>query len=218
MACVDVCLGKALRKVGQLITVEQLLERLVKHKPFFDHSDRGGITLSGGEPTFQPEFTLRLLKSCREIGLHTAVETCGYANYETLREIAQNVDLLLYDIKHMDEAIHIIGTGSSNRLILENLRRLCQELNTEIVVRIPLICQFNDDDENIIKTTQFVNSLERIAHIDLLPFNPLASGNYRAMGLEWEYAEVRQQAPERLTRLQELVQSYGFETTMGGLW
>ena len=218
MACVDVCLGKALCKVGQLVTVEQLLERLVKHKPFFDHSDRGGITLSGGEPTFQPEFTLRLLKSCREIGLHTAVETCGYANYETLREIAQNADLLLYDIKHMDEAIHIIGTGSSNRLILENLRRLCQELNTEIVVRIPLICQFNDDDENIIKTTQFVNSLERIAHIDLLPFNPLASGNYRAMGLDWEYAEVRQQTPERLTRLQELVQSYGFETTMGGLW
>lgn len=218
MVCVDACLGTALRRVGEWMSVEQVLQRIVKYKPFFDHSNCGGVTLSGGEPTFQPEFALRLLKSCREMGIHTVVETCGYTNYETLKGITQNVDLLIYDIKHMDEASHITGTGVSNRLILENLERLCKEVNTEIVVHIPLITGFNDDDENIIKTAEFVRSLKKIKHVDLLPFNELASGKYKAMGLNWEYAEVRRQSPEQLSRLQEIVQSYGLEVNIGGLW
>ncbi|MBA7502805.1 Benzylsuccinate synthase activating enzyme [subsurface metagenome] len=218
MACVDTCLGTALRSVGEWMSVEQVLERIVRYKPFFDRSDRGGVTLSGGEPTFQPEFTLELLKSCREIGIHTVVETCGYTNYETLKRVAQNVDLLIYDIKHMDEVSHITGTGVSNCLILKNLRRLCKEADTDIVVHIPLIPGFNDDDENVTKTAEFVGSLKKIRHIDLLPFNELPSGKYKAMGLDWGYAEVRRQSPERLTELQDMLQSYGLEVNIGGLW
>ena len=218
MACVAACLGTALRRVGEWMSVEQVLQRIVRYKPFFDHSDRGGVTLSGGEPTFQPEFALRLLKSCQEMGIHTAVETCGYTNYETLKRIAQNVDLLTYDIKHMDEASHIMGTGRPNCLILENLRRLCKEADTEIVVHVPLITGFNDDDENVTKTAEFVGSLKKIRHVDLLPFNKLPSGKYKAMGLNWEYAEARRQSPERLTRLQKIVQSYGLDANIGGLW
>jgi len=218
MACVDACLGTALRRVGEWMSVEQVLQRIVRYKLFFDHSDRGGVTLSGGEPTFQPEFALGLLKSCREIGIHTVVETCGYINYETLKRIGQNVDLLIYDIKHMDEASHIAGTGGSNGLILENLRRLCKEVKLEIAVHVPLIPEFNDDDENIIRTAEFVSSLKKIKHVDLLPFNELASGKYRAMGLDWEYAELRRQSPERLARLQKIVQSYGLDANIGGLW
>lgn len=218
MVCVDACLGTALRRVGEWMSVEQVLQRIVRYKPFFDHSDRGGVTLSGGEPTFQPEFTLRLLNSCREIGIHTVMETCGYTNYETLKGITQNVDLLIYDIKHMDEASHIAGTGVSNRLIFKNLRRLCKEADTDIVVHIPLIPGFNDDDANIRKTVEFVSSLKKIKHVDLLPFNELASGKYKAMGLDWEYAEARRQSPERLTELQKIVQSYGLDANIGGLW
>jgi len=218
MACVDTCLGTALRRVGEWMSVEQVLQRIVRYKPFFDHSDRGGITLSGGEPTFQPEFALRLLKSCREMGIHTVMETCGYTNYETLRRIAQNVDLLIYDIKHMDEVSHITGTGRPNCLILKNLRRLCKEVDTEITVHVPLIPGFNDDDANIGKTVEFVTSLKKIKHVDLLPFNELASGKYRAMGLDWEYAEGRRQSPEKLARLQKIAQSYGLEVNIGGLW
>ena len=218
MVCVETCLGTALRKVGEWMTVEQVMERTVRYKPFFDHSDWGGVTLSGGDPAFQPEFTLALIKSCRELGIHTAIETCGFTKYETLKEIVQNSDLLIYDIKHMDEAIHLIGTGLSNRLILDNLRRLCQEVNTEIVVHMPLICGFNDDSENITKTAEFVSSLDKIRRVDLLPFNELASDKYRAMGLDWKYAGVRRQPSEQLARLQEIVQSYGLEVTIGGLW
>lgn len=221
MACVDACLGTALRRVGEWVSVEQLLQRIERYKPFFDSSDRGGVTLSGGDPAFQPEFVLRLLNSCREIGIHTAMETCGHANYETLKRLAQNLDLLIYDIKHMDEATHVIGTGISNRLILENLKRLCKDLeikDLEIVVHVPLITGFNDDDENIIKSAEFVSSLKKIKHVDLLPFNELPSGKYKAMGLNWEYVEVRQQSSERLAQVKNIVESYGLEVSIGGLW
>lgn len=218
MYCVDVCLGRALIRVGEWVSVEQLLEQVVKYNPFFSGSDHGGVTLSGGEPAFQPEFALQFLKSLRKLGIHTAFETCGYADYEALKRMAQNTDLVIYDIKHMNEASHIIGTGRSNSLILENLSRLCQEVDTEIIVHLPLICGFNDDDENIRKSAGFVSSLKKIRHVDLLPFNYLASGKYKGMGLEWEYAGAKQQSEERLARLKGIVQSYGLEVVVGGLW
>ena len=218
MACVDACLGKALERVGEQMSVEEVLNKLLPYRPFFDHSDQGGVTLSGGDPTFQPEFTLKLLGSLREFGIHSAVETSGYTSYEMLKRIAKASDLLIYDLKHMDEESHIMGTGISNRVILDNLRRLCKELNTEIVVHVPLICGFNDDDENIRKIAEFVMSLKKIRHVDLLPFNELASGKYKAMGIDWEYAEVKRQSPEKLERLREIVESYGLEVTIGGLW
>lgn len=218
MTCVNVCLGKALQKVGEEMLIEQVLENILPYKPFFDHSDRGGITLSGGDPTFQPAFTLRLLKACREHGIHTAVETCGYTKYDILKQIAEASDLVIYDIKHLDEGSHIDGTGISNRVILKNLKRLCKEIDTEIVGHVPLICGFNDDDENVSKIAKFVSSLKKIKHVDLLPFNELALEKYRTLGLDWKYTEARRQSPEHLARLKEIVESFGLEVTIGGLW
>lgn len=218
MRCVDVCLGKALGTVGVWTSAEELLQKIIRYRPFFNRSDHGGVTLSGGEPLFQPEFSLTLLNSCRELGIHTAVETCGYSPYGILKEIGQATDLLLYDIKHMDEAAHIRGTGRSNSLIFDNLERFCRDVDTEVAVRIPLISGFNDDDENIRRAAEFVSSLNKIKRLDLLPFNELASAKYKAMGIEWEYAETRQQSRERVARLKEIVEAYGFETTIGGLW
>jgi len=118
----------------------------------------------------------------------------------------------------MDEAGHIIGTGVSNHLILENLERLCEEVDTKITAHIPLIPGFNDNEENIGRTAEFVSSLKKIKRVDLLPFNELASSKYKAMGIDWEYSGVRQQSPEHLARLEEIVESYGLEVTIGGLW
>ncbi|MBC8395030.1 MAG: glycyl-radical enzyme activating protein [Deltaproteobacteria bacterium] len=218
MACVDACLGKAIQAAGEKVTVDQMLQRILPYKPFFDHSDRGGVTLSGGDPIFQPEFTMKLLEACRKAGIHTALETCGYTSYETLKKIVENVDLLIYDIKHMDGAKHQAETGRPNDLILDNLSRLCKEADTEIVIHIPLIRGFNDDNENIMKTAEFVSSTKKIKHIDLLPFNELASGKYKAMGKDWDYAEVKRQSKEQLDELLGIVKSYGLETTVGGLW
>lgn len=219
MACVDACLGKALKKVGEQASVEDLVEIISRYKPFFDHSDRGGVTLSGGEPTFQPEFTLNLLKAYQKAGIHTVMETCGYIDYKTLDAIVKHVNLLIYDIKHMDERKHREGTGKSNRLILNNLRKLCQDHHeTEIIIHVPLIGGYNDDEDNIRKTAEFLKSLERIKHVDLLPFNDLASDKYRVMGVDWKYDGVKRQSPEYLARLKNIVESFGLEVTLGGLW
>ena len=162
LACANVCLGKALISSGEKLTVGQLLQKILSYKPFFDHSDRGGVTISGGDPIFQPEFTMKLLDACRRAGVHTTLETCGYTYYETLKKIVKKVDLLIYDIKHMDADKHQTGTGKPNGLILENLTRLCCETDAEIVIHIPLVTGFNDDKENIQKTAEFVSSLKKI--------------------------------------------------------
>jgi pyruvate formate lyase activating enzyme len=218
MACVNGCLGRALRSVGEWISVEDLMKMIIKYRPFFNGSDRGGVTLSGGDPTFQPEFTLSLLQSCKEERIHTVVETCGYAKYDTLKNIVANTNLLIFDIKHMDELKHIKGTGKSNKLILDNLEKLCQETDTEIVIHIPLIPGFNDDEENITKSAEFISSLKKIKHVDLLPFNELASGSYKALGLDWEYNTAKRQPQEQLIRLKGIIESYGLEANIGGLW
>lgn len=219
MKCTDNCLGKALKGVGTLISENELIRRLSRYKPFFDASDRGGVTLSGGEPIAQPKFVLGLLKSLRTSGIHTAIETCGYAVFETISEIARNTDLLIYDIKHMNHARHLEGTGVSNELILDNLRRLCVETDTEIAVHVPLICGYNDSVENITQTAEFVSSLKRIRHVDLLPFNDLASGQYQALGLQWVYASTKPQSAEKLAELGQIVRSYGIEEVVtGALW
>ena len=218
MECVKACPQVALKKVGEPMSVEQVLTNVLPYKPFFDHSDQGGVTLSGGDPIYQPEFTLRLLESFKTLGIHSAVETCGYAKYEILKRIAELSDLIIFDLKHMDENCHIAGTGVSNRIILDNLKRLCEEINTEIVIHIPLIPGFNDDVEHINKMAEFIASLRKIRHVDLLPFNELASGKYTLMGLNWVHAQTKRQSSEHLNRLKEIVESYGLEATVGGLW
>jgi len=218
MRCVDVCLGTAISRVGEWISVEQAVEMIVRYRPFFSGSDHGGVTLSGGDPIFQPQFTLALLNSLRKRGIHTAIETCGFGSYESVRRLAEATDLVIYDTKHVDESSHLMGAGVSNKLILNNLMRLCKEVNTEIVIHVPLICGFNDNDEDIRKIAEFVSSLKKIKHIDLLPFNYLASGKYRSMGLQWEYAGAKRQSDKRLTELKDIVQSYGLEAIIDGLW
>jgi pyruvate formate lyase activating enzyme len=218
MKCVDACPEQALQKVGEWTSVKQVLEKVLPYKPFFDHSDSGGVTLSGGDPLFQPKFTLRLLESFKELGIHAALETCGYSNYEILKRVAESSDLIIYDIKHIDENKHLKGTGVSNRLILENLRRLCEEVDTKIVVHIPLIPGFNDDAKHIRMAAEFINSLYRIKHVDLLPFNELASGKYANLGLDWVYAKAKRQSDEHFESLKKIVESYGLEVTIGGMW
>ena len=218
MRCVSVCPRSAIREAGKWISPEEVMNDLISYAPFFRGSDRGGVTLSGGEPLFQPEFTLKLLNLCREAGIGTAIETCGYADVDVLRKAAKNCDLILYDLKHMDEATHIKGTGKSNKLIFENLEALCKNSDTECIVRVPLVSGFNDGEDNINDTAKFVRSLKRIRQIDLLPFNELPIAKYESMGLEWAYENARRQSPEILRKLQDIIQAYGLEATIGGLW
>ena len=217
MYCTESCPSKGLSRVGTKMSVEEVMKPILSYRPFYDASEKGGITLSGGEPTFQPKFSMGLLKRCKEFGIHTAMETCGYTNYDVLKSLIEYLDLLLYDVKHMDDELHKKFTGVSNKLILENLERISKEHDIECVIRIPLICGFNDDEDNIRKTANFVSSLG-INRIDLLPFNELPSGKYKSLGHDWEYKYAKRQSDELMRNLKKMIESYNFEVTIGGLW
>lgn len=205
--CVKVCPNGARTLVGREITVEDTLRELRKDAKFYENSG-GGITLSGGEPTAQPEFSLALLERGHELGLHTAVETCGYARWEILQKFLKLTDLVLYDIKHMDPAKHREGTGVSNRLILENARKAARI--THMMVRVPIIPGFNDSPDDIYAIAHFVRAELGGLEIELLPFNSWAGTKYER--LDRPYTPAQPLSEEAMTALQEIA---GTETVPG---
>lgn len=236
--CVRVCPNKAWEMIGHEVTAEELYQSVARYRQFFDKSGRrmladrtesepygkdgayrGGVTLSGGEPLFQPEFTIAFLKRCKEVGINTTMETCLFAKYDVVWEAVSRCNLLLSDIKHMDEQKHKQGTGVSNEPILENYRKLNRDYEGDIYIRIPLIPGFNDDKENIRRTAEFLYPLEKVKGLDLLGFNTLAVTKYNALGKKWVHEEARRQSDEYLEELRAIVDSYGrFATTIGGMW
>ena len=217
--CVEECPENAYEVVGYEITAEDLCKQLAKYKIFYDGSG-GGITLTGGDPVFLPDFSAELLRLCQQENIHTAIESALYASYENVWKVVSRCDLLLCDVKHMDSDKHKHGTGVPNELILENLKKLNQDFNKDIVVRIPLIPGYNDDEDNIAKTAKFLNPLKKVKRIDLLPFNVMAGAKYEMTGKFWEFSEDKIQPKEYLNKLLQIVKSYGdrFKCTIGGLW
>ena len=163
-------------EIGRIMTVSDVMKEIRKDILYFDGSD-GGVTISGGEPLYQPDFTYALLSQCKDEGIHTALDTCGYADDETFIKIANKADLLLYDIKLMDDDLHEKFTGVSNVNILNNLNHAI-ELGTRIFIRIPLIPSITDTEKNITEIWEFLSELKGIDEIDLMPFHDFAKGKY----------------------------------------
>jgi len=219
LKCAEVCPTTALIKVGKLMSVKKVLDKVKSYSAFFNASNNGGATLSGGDPLYQWKFSYELIKAFRDHGIHVAIETAGYANYDIFKTVTKDVNLLLYDIKHMDSEKHEVGTGVPNDMILNNLKRIRQEKkDLECVIRIPLIPGFNDDAINVIKTAEFVKSLG-IRQIDLLPFNELPGAKYKEIGRgQWEYYHFKRQNEDHLNKLAKQVKTTGLKVTIGGLW
>ena len=217
--CVAACPMKAYEIVGFEISAEELYEKLAGYKIFY--GQKGGVTLTGGDPLHLPDFTAEVLKLCHEGGIHTAIETSLYSDYDTLLKVVENCDLILCDIKHMNSEKHKEGTGVPNELILENLERLDKDYKGEIVARVPLIPGYNDYKENILDTIKFLKTLKNIKGLDLLPFNIYPVAKYHALGRDWiEYEMMERQSEEYLNELCDLVKSHdsGIRCTIGGLW
>ncbi len=217
--CVEVCKPGALAVVGMEMTAEELAKKIASYKFFITRNRGGGVTISGGEPTFQADFTAEVLRLTRKEGIHTMVETNLFTRYDDIWKVASNCDMIICDIKHMDSDKHKESTGVSNKSILENLTRLNKEYEGEIAVHIPLIPGFNDDEENIVKTLEFLKPLEKVVRIDLLPFNTLAEAKFMSLGKDWPYKGVEKQSKEYLENLKKTVKSFDkFDVTIGGLW
>ena len=175
--CIAVCPNEARGLSGRCMTVDEVLHEVLKDVKFYENSG-GGVTLSGGEPLAQPGFSRAILQRCKAAGLHTTLDTCGFAPRTAIESLLTCVDLVFFDIKHMDAAKHLEATGQDNRLILENARRISKLKPMRI--RVPLIPGFNDSVEAVAGIADFArNELGLdLADIDLLPYNRMGEIKY----------------------------------------
>lgn len=197
------CLGEARVLYGKEMTVEELLPKLLEDKDFYETSG-GGVTLSGGECLCQADFCAELLKRLKEEGINTAVDTCGFVSRENLNKVIPYTDTFLYDIKAMDEAVHIRCTGQSNRVILENLRYL-DSLGKSIEVRFPYVPGYNDDQPD--KIAEFLKPLKSIKAIKVLPYHNYAGSKYIALGMENTLPDVLP-TEEQIKKAEDLLVLY----------
>ncbi len=200
--------------VGRRVTVDELMVEIMKDEVFYDQSG-GGVTFSGGEPLMQVEFLRELLLASRSRGLHTTVDTSGYAPAEAFDRIDCLVDLFYYDLKIIDEATHQKYTGMSNRLILENFERLCQNGN-RVQVRIPMIPGITDTDDNLEDTVRFIKPLSVITEIALLPYNRFGEDKWERFGMVSRLGDVAVPPEEVILARAERLRACGYTVSVGG--
>jgi len=215
MACVDACRYDALSIVGKSMSVDEVLNEVEKDRLFYDNSG-GGMTLSGGEPTFHADFSISLLKNARLRGFHTCLDTNGFCEWDTFIRVVEDADLVLFDLKHIDPVIHKKKTGVDNKIILRNLS-LLSETGKEIWVRIPVIPGFNDTIDFHIRASQFLSQLPgQISRVDLLPFHNWCQDKYGWLGIDWPMKEVEATDPSFLEIPADLYIEKGLHATVGG--
>ncbi len=184
--CVAACATGALEMAGREFTVGAVLTEVLRDAPFHRRSG-GGMTISGGEPMAQFEFTRDLLRAARSHGMHTALDTAGLCPWNQFEEIAPDVDLFLYDIKHADPVQHEALTGFSNAVILENLRRL-NGLGSPLWIRIPLIPGLNDAEDHFHALGRLLSGLTQVRRVELLRYHRLAEAKYARLGTDYSLA------------------------------
>ena len=197
--CERYCSRECYQIFGEEITAGRLLDEVMKDVPFYRNSN-GGVTVSGGEPTQQPDFLITFLSMCKEKGLDTALESNAYAEKDIFRNLAPYVDHFLLDIKHMDTRRHEEVIGVPNEKILENIRMLIQELGCEVSLRIPVIPGFNDTKENFTMLGEFARTQKergRLHKVNLLPYHSMGKSKYQALAKE--YSMDGTAAPEDCT-------------------
>jgi pyruvate formate lyase activating enzyme len=185
-------------------------------KPFYDESG-GGVTLSGGEPLFQPDFALELLGALHAQGLHTAVETSGFFPSDLIEPLARVCDLFLFDLKHLDPAKHREGAGADNQLILENFHRLLDLVGGKrVIARVPLIPGFNADEESVAAIAEFLKRADYAGPVHLLPFHAWARDKYRRLGREWPYHGVAGVGDDMMIQVLAAIEARGFKHQLYG--
>lgn len=216
LKCTEVCPAKALEKVGQTMTFDQIVDEALRDKPFYETSN-GGVTLSGGDPLFFPEYSLKLLKKFKTELINTTVETSGNYKWEILKEIAEYTDLFLYDVKCMDPIIHKKFIGVDNKLILDNLKKL-SAAKVNIRIRVPVIPGFNNNKENFRLMVDYLQALENpVIAVDLLPFHNSAEKKFIQLGLNYTYRGKPFMEKEEVRWIKIFLEKNNISTTIGGL-
>lgn len=186
--CAQSCPSHALEKLGTEWDVTELADHLEKDRVYFESSG-GGVTLSGGEPLLQWKFTRELLHILKTKGIHTAVETSGFASREVYDAVVETADLLIMDLKHHANEVHRQATGVENTCILENFRRMA-ETEKPCIIRTPIIPGFNDTVEDVRKIATIAAEAKGLMYYELMPYHALGTGKMESLGIEAEHREV----------------------------
>ncbi len=204
-SCLEACKAKALEKMGYWITNEELMKQIEKDMIFYENSG-GGVTFSGGEPTYQLEFVKCVLKTCQRKGIHTTLDTCGYVEWDQMEEIVPFLDLILFDLKEMDSEKHKKHTGVRNETILENLRRLSSRKAPSLQVRFPFIPDINDSKDNLEEMVKFLKSVG-IEELDLMPYHRLGIAKYEMLGKPYHLRNTKSPSNSRLEETKKFFQA-----------
>ena len=201
MKCVDACPSGALRIVGEYMSVEDVMKEVLSDQLFYRNS-KGGVTLSGGEILYHSDFALKILKECKKEHLHTVLDTSGYADWSVWEKLIDYVDMVLFDIKHLDSKLHKEWTGVENKKILENAPRVAE--TTRMWVRIPVIPGFNDSNDNIIGTARFASQIGA-EKLTLLGYHELGRMKFDGLNKDYSLRELSPFKDERLEELKKLI-------------
>lgn len=211
LECARVCPAEAIVATGRIMSIDDVMAEIDRDSPFYADSG-GGVTISGGEPLYQPRFVLSLLERCKQKGYHTAISTSGHVAWSELERIAELVDLVLFDVKHMDSRQHRAGTGRSNRLIRDNLSRVASK--TDVWIRVPLIPGYNDSPDHLVKIAGLAKEVGA-KRLSLLPYHELGKGKYGRLGMQYPLKHVTRRTKEFLGQLGQVVRGTGVEPTLG---
>jgi pyruvate formate lyase activating enzyme len=210
--CAKACPAEALQLIGRLESVESVMDIVRRDVPFYRTSG-GGMTVSGGEPLNQWEFTLALLRQGKQEGMHTTIETSGYGPWEHLEAFASYTDLFLYDLKVISRRKHKRLCGTDNAQILDNARNISAH-GANVVFRTPIVPGLNDRHTDVRALADFVLSMPNSHRLELMPYHRIGSGKYEALGLEYAIPEV--QPPQSLRRVERTLSQAGVELVTDG--
>lgn len=204
-ACCEVCPAGARKPVGTVATVAAVMSVIRRDAVFYRESG-GGVTFSGGEPFAQPEFLRQLVAACSRQGIATAVETSGCFDWETVKDIMEQLDHVFVDIKHMDDAVHRRLTGVGNQTILANIAAMSRQ-HPAVIVRVPLMDEVNANASNIRAMCDFLRRETRVIGVELLPYHDFGQAKYRAVGA----SVVAFSAPDtdQIAKLKQIIAEYG---------
>lgn len=200
--------------VGRDVTVREVMDEVLKDMPYYVRSG-GGLTLSGGESLLQPKFAIALLKAAKESGITTAIETTGFAPFETIQKYLNYLDYVLMDIKHMNEAKHKEFCKQSNELVLENARKI-KATGANLTIRIPVIPTFNNTKEEIRDIARFAKDLG-VEQLHLLPYHRMGEDKYVGLGRDYQLKGIEPMTNEYMKELYEAAaEIFGAGCQIGG--
>jgi pyruvate formate lyase activating enzyme len=200
--------------LGRWISLEDLMVELEKDRVFMEESG-GGVTLSGGEPLMQHEAAFALLEECRSRNIHTALDTSGFVAEKILQQASELADLILYDMKALDDEIHVKHTGVSNKKILHNLE-IALNGKAKVVLRVPLVTGFNDTVLNQKELVSYLVGLKNLDQVDILPYHPFGTQKYKRFHKKNIQNGFDTPSQDKITSLKEELLNAGFAINVGG--